>query len=84
MPAIDYENCWYALKAHIATKRSHGATEMAEKMAEIEVRHLIPERHQGFDDRPIAVHDEESSDPPADEGAERTLREPAHVVSAHS
>lgn len=84
MPAIDYENCWYALKAHISAKRSHGAAELAEEMAAIEVRHLIPERHQGFDDRPIAVHNDESSDTPADEGSEMKLREPAHVVSAHS
>lgn len=84
MPVVDFESAWYALKAHIAEKRSHGAAELAEHMAQIEVRHRIPERHQGFDDRPVAVHDLESSELPAGEGPETELREPAHVVSGRS
>jgi hypothetical protein len=54
VPIIDYETAWFALKAHIQTKRSHGATDLASKMAEIEVAHVLQESQAGYDDRPPA------------------------------
>ena len=83
MTVVDFESAWYALKAHIASKRSHGAAELAEKMAKIEVSHRLPEGQSGFDDRPMPVHDERSSHMPAGESPE-TLREPAQIVSGRS
>lgn len=52
MPVVDYEAGWFALKAHIASKRSHGADDLQVRMAQIEVDHRLPESQQGFDDRP--------------------------------
>lgn len=54
MPVLDYESAWYALKAHIQTKRSHGASELAEAMARIEVSNRLDESQTGYDDRPPA------------------------------
>jgi hypothetical protein len=69
MPVVDFESAWFALKAHIATKRSHGAGELAETMARIEVANRIPEMHQGYDDRPVHRHARVVTVPPADDDA---------------
>lgn len=82
MPVVDYESAWFALKAHVASKRSHGASELVEQMASLEVRHRLPEGQQGFDDRPLPPRDRSSSEPAGD--APRDLREPAQVISGAS
>lgn len=65
MPVVDYESAWYALKAHIASKRSHGAGELAEEMARIEVENRLAEGQEGFDDRPPLSLQVRSSDKPS-------------------
>lgn len=67
MPVVDYESAWYALKARMSEKRSWGTAQIAEAMAEIEVRHRLQESQQGFDDRPLLPHTPEPADGHADE-----------------
>lgn len=72
MPAIDFEGAWYDLKAHVVSKGSHGKRELAEKMAEIELGHRLPEGQGGYDDRPLPLHERSSSEP---------TDEPAHAAA---
>ena len=69
MPVLDYEACWYSLKAEIQGKRSHGAKDLAEAMARIEVENRLDESQAGFDDRPPARLKAVIT-PPSDDGAE--------------
>lgn len=50
---IDHERVLLGLKAHIATKRSHGQDELLRKLAELEVESRIPEGQELFDERPF-------------------------------
>lgn len=52
---VDYERAWLALKAHIASKPSHGKRDLWETMAEIEVDSMVPDGQEGFDPRPAPV-----------------------------
>lgn len=52
MAAVDYERAWLELKAHLGTKRSHGADELRVTMTEIEVESRVPEGEEGFDMTP--------------------------------
>jgi hypothetical protein len=58
--AVDFERAWVVLKAHLATKRSHGADELRVKMSDIEVECLVPESEQGFDLTPAPSRGRES------------------------
>lgn len=49
---VDYERVVLRLKEHLGTKRSHGSTELFEKLAELEVENEIPEGEEGYDARP--------------------------------
>lgn len=40
---VDHERAWLYLKAHIAAKRQHGAAELSEVMARLEVESMYPE-----------------------------------------
>lgn len=57
MAVVDYESAWYALKGRLSEKRSWGTAQIAEAMAEIEVKHRLPEGEWGFDDRPMPPPD---------------------------
>ncbi len=50
---VDFEKAWFELKAHVASKRSHGADQLKVEMADIEVRCRMPEGESGFDTRPL-------------------------------
>lgn len=52
MPAVDFEQAWFRLKAHVGSKRSHGADELKVRMADIEIECLVPEGEEGFDTTP--------------------------------
>jgi hypothetical protein len=79
VPVVDFESAWFGLKAHIATKRSHGQSELMEIMAMLEVGNRLPEGQDGFDDRPLPHHDEVVTSEPAGDD-HRTLHEPAAAV----
>lgn len=53
MPAADYERAMVKLRAHVASKSSHGRDELLRRIAEIEQECLIPEDQEGYDDRPV-------------------------------
>lgn len=53
MPAVDYERVMVRLKAHIASKPSHGQRELFETIINLEVDCEIPEGQDLFDDRPL-------------------------------
>lgn len=63
MPEPDYESCWFALKAHISAKRSHGADELKIAMNDLEVRHALPEGQGGYDTRPVPAPRERTERP---------------------
>jgi hypothetical protein len=50
---VDFEGAWFALKAHVNSKRSHGADELKIVMADLEVAHAVPEGQEGYTDRPM-------------------------------
>jgi hypothetical protein len=66
--ATDYERAWLRLKEHLLEKRSHGTSELVEKMAELEVESAVPEGDEGYDAAPIRHHPQ-SQTPPAREAA---------------
>jgi hypothetical protein len=55
VPVVDYERAWLALKAQIASKKSHGQRELFAAMGEIEVASMVPEGQEQFDPRPPSV-----------------------------
>lgn len=56
MPAVDYERVLVKMKAHVASKASHGRSELLEKLAEFEVACEVPEGQEGFDPAPMPRH----------------------------
>lgn len=50
---VDAERVLLHLKAHIASKRSHGADELLIKIAQLEVQSEIPEADEAYDARPV-------------------------------
>jgi hypothetical protein len=78
--AVDYERVVLALKAHLGTKRSHGADELRVRITELEVECSIPEGEEGFDPTPVRPRgtDRPSSAAPANGrgGAVATLSPP--------
>lgn len=49
---VDWEAAWLSLKAEIVKKRSHGARDLALRMAEIEVDNRVPSGQEGYDPAP--------------------------------
>lgn len=65
MPEVDYDKAWHKLKAHVSTKRSHGADELKVRMHEIEVESLVPEGEQGYDTTPLPHRSDRPTHPTA-------------------
>lgn len=67
---VDHERAWLRLKEHVLEKRSHGTSELLERMAALEVECAVPEGEEGFS--PLPAHDQ-----PAHGRAAGNGREPA-------
>jgi hypothetical protein len=52
---VDFSRAWLDLKAELVKKGSHGARDLALLMAELEVKHTIPEDQAGYSDRPTPL-----------------------------
>lgn len=66
---VDAERVLLRLKAHIASKRSHGSDELLVKIAELEVESEIPESEEAYDARPprrVGASDQPARELPAD------------------
>lgn len=53
MPAVDYERALVRVRAHIASKPSHGSSQLLKEIAQIESGCQVPEGDEGYDDTPL-------------------------------
>lgn len=53
MPAVDHERVLVKLRAHIASKASHGRDQLLRELAQIEFDCQVPEGLEGFDATPL-------------------------------
>ena len=59
---VDFSRAWLDLKAELVKKGSHGSRDLALLMAELEVKHAIPESQAGYSDRPTPLRTRGRSD----------------------
>ena len=52
---VDWSKAWLDLKAALIQKPSHGSRDLALLMAELEVKHQLPESQGGYSDRPTPL-----------------------------
>jgi hypothetical protein len=52
---VDFAAAWLDLKAHIVSKKSHGARELSLTMSKLEVEHRVPDGQRGFSDQPAPL-----------------------------
>lgn len=71
MPAVDYERALVKVRAHIASKSSHGRDELLREIAGIEAECELSERESLYDARPLPPsHPEDAAELNGD-GAEK-------------
>ena len=59
---VDFSRAWLDLKAELVKKGSHGARDLALLMAELEVKHAIPESQARYSDRPTPLRRDRGDD----------------------
>jgi hypothetical protein len=71
MAVVDHERAWLRLKEHVLEKRSHGTSELVERMAELEVECAVPEGEEGYSQLP--AHDKPADGRAAGNGRESAM-----------